>query len=433
MSRTHSSVLAVSLAHALVSSIAFAAPEPAAVPAQADAKAEAKPAVAPAPLAKPEAAPVAKPAAPEPADDVARFLAGLPVPDGSPLKPLEESRAWKSYSKNLSADWAKLRAERLDKMAEWSKTVLRPKIDATRPVFYLFGGPDFMSVAELYPDAPAYLLCGLEPLGKMPRLSSLTRESLDESIDNLHKSINSIVRLSFFKTNDMSGDLTRTELRGILPILYLFVARSGATLLSETRVEIDETGTLKELGEKDKCTGIPGVRLRIQRPGHAGTQDVFYFKHNVEDDVITAGPGFFSFFKKHAPANTFLKAASFLLHRPKQFGKTHDFLVENSTSILQDDSGLPFASLAKGQFSLTLYGTYLRPRPPFTMRLQDDMTQAFKDGPVETLPFLTGYRHVGEANLVLAIPKPGGGKVGAPEKPEATPAKAGGETPAPKK
>jgi hypothetical protein len=237
----------------------------------------------------------------------------------------------------------------------------------------------------------------------------------------------------------MAGDLTRTELRGILPILYLFVARSGATLLEESRVEIDDAGALKVLGEKDKCTGVPGVRLRIQRPGHAGTQDVFYFKHNVEDDVIRSGPGFFTFFKGYAPGNVFLKAASFLLHRPKQFGLTHDFLIANATSILQDDSGLPFASLNKGTFGLTLYGTYLKPRPPFTMRLQDDMTKAFKDGPVEPLPFLTGYRHVGEANLVLAIPKAG---VAAPEKtektektekPEATPVKAGGETAAPKK
>lgn len=337
-------------------------------------------------------------------DDQARFLAGLPVSEGSPLQALEETRAWKTYAKSLTSDWAKLRTQRLDPMAAWSAAVLNQKIDPKKNVFYLFGGPDFMSVATLYPEAPVYILCGLEPLGKVPQLSTLKRESLDADMENLRKSLNSIVRLSFFKTNDMADDLTRTDLRGVLPLLYLFVARSEAKLLESTRVEIDEAGAIKELGEREKCTGIPGMRLRIQRPGQEKTQDVYYFKHNVEDAVVSAGPGFFAFFKRHAPANTFFKAASFLLHRPKQFGLTRDFILENSASVLQDDSGLPFSSLSKDKWSLTLYGTYLRPGPPFRNRLQDDLMEAFKAGPVEPLPFVTGYRHVNESNLVLAVP-----------------------------
>jgi hypothetical protein len=227
--------------------------------------------------------------------------------------------------------------------------------------------------------------------------------ALDEDMRNLRSSLNSIIRLSFFKTNDMRDDLIRTELRGVLPLLYVFVARADGKLLEQTRVEIDAKGELKELGEKDKCIGVPGVRLRIQRKGHEGTQDIYYFKHDVSDDVIRLGPGFLTFFKRYSPANSFLKAASFLLHRPKQFGLTRDFLLGNSRSILQDDSGIPFASLSKEKWNLTLFGTYLRPGPPFTSRLQPDMTEAFKAGPVEPLPFLTGYRRTNESNLVLAV------------------------------
>jgi hypothetical protein len=370
-----------------------------------------------------EEAPAAKPAAEKPeaekpaakahkaavesANDQARFLAGLPVGDDSPLKALENTAAWKSYAKSLDADWAKLHEQRFDKMVAWSTDVLARKTDMNLPVFYLFGGPDYLSMSALYPDAPAYILCGLEPLGKVPAISSLSAADLSEGLKNLRLSLNSIVRLSFFKTNDMAGDLTRTELRGILPILYVFVARAGGKVLDETKVEITDTGDIKELGEHDKCVGIPGVRLRIQREGHDKPQELFYFKHNVEDSVIKTGPSFFTFFKKYAPANTFLKAASFLLHRPKQFGLTHDFLLANSKSILQDDSGLPFASTSTSDWNRTLFGTYLKPRPPFTNRLQDDMTAAFKAGPVEPLPFLTGYRHEGESNLVLAVKKDG--------------------------
>lgn len=347
-------------------------------------------------------------ARPETPDDQARFLAGLPVADGSPLKALQATAAWKAYARALDADWAQLRTQRYDAMRAWSAAVLARRTDLSLPVYYLFGGPDYLSLSALYPDAPTSLLCGLEPLGKVPQLGALTPAELEEGLRNLRLSLNSIIRLSFFKTNDMAGDLTRTELRGVLPLLYVFVARSGATLVEQTRVEITDAGELHPLGEKERCVGIPGVRLTIQRPGHQGTQELLYFKHNVLDSVIKTGPGFFAYLSKFAPANSFLKAASFLLHRPKEFGLTHDFLLAHSRSILQDDSGLPYASLAGDAWTRSLFGTYLPPRPPFRNRLQDDLTQAFKAGPVEPLPFLTGYRREGESNLVLAVKRDSG-------------------------
>ncbi|HEY3450402.1 MAG TPA: hypothetical protein VGK67_28870 [Myxococcales bacterium] len=358
--------------------------------------------------AKADAKPKAKavPFDPEPIDDQARFLAGLPVPEGSPLYGLQQTKFWKAYAKKFDADWDKLHKERLDAMGDWAAKVLAPKIDPKAPVYYLFGGPDFLSVPVLYPEAPLYILGGLEPVGRMPpSLRAMGAAALEEDMRNLRSSLNSIIRLSFFKTNDMREDLVRTELRGVVPLLLVLAARADAKVLEYTRAEITDTGELKDLGATEKCVGVPGARLKIQRNGSSATQEVLYFKHDVSDPVIKAGPGFLAFFKKHAPANTFLKAASFLLHRPKQFGLTRDFLVENSKSILQDDSGLSFDLLAKGPFELILYGKYLRPRPPFTNRIQPDMTEAFNKGPVEPLPFLTGYRKTGESNLVLAISK----------------------------
>ena len=392
-----------------------AEPAPAADAPKDGAKAEAARSPAKAGAAKAEAAPKAeakkaKPVAfaPEPIDDQARFLAGLPVGEGSPLHALQQTKFWKSYAKKFDADWEKLEKERLDAMGAWAQKVLAPKIDPKAPVYYLFGGPDFLSVPVLYPEASAYLLGGLEPVGRMPpALRGMSPMSLEEEVFNLRQSLNSIIRLSFFKTNDMRDDLVRTQLRGVVPLLFALVARSGAKLVGYARVEITDDGELKELGPADKCLGVPGAKLKIQKEGSSQVQEILYFKHDVSDPVIKAGPGFLAYFKKHAPANTFLKAASFLLHRPMQFGLTRDFLVKNSRSILQDDSGLPFELLAKGPFELTLFGKYLRPRPPFTNRIQPDMTEAFEKGPVEDLPFLTGYRKIGESNLVLAIGKPG--------------------------
>ncbi len=355
--------------------------------------------------AEPAPAAAAAPAVQESLDDQARFLAGMPVSDASPLKTLEAEKGVQEYAKALDADWALLRKRRLDPMTEWRTTELAPKIDPKRNLYYLFGGPDFVSAAVLYPEAPVYVLAGLEPIGGVPELTKLKKGALDRGLANLRKSINSTVRSSFFRTNDMAGDLTRTDLRGVMPLLYLFIARSDAKLLEVKLIEIDPSGEVKELAPGAKPDkGVPGAHLRFQRAGHDQPQDLYYLRQNVENNVIDK-TGFFPFFKKFAPANSFFKAASFILHNSKRFSKAKDFMLENSASILQDDSGMPFAALAK-KWDYWLYGTYLRPLPPFTGHLQDDLVKAFKTGPVTPLAFVTGYRRQGQQNLVLAVPKP---------------------------
>ncbi|MBI5542397.1 MAG: hypothetical protein HY901_00795 [Deltaproteobacteria bacterium] len=338
-------------------------------------------------------------------DDQARFLAGLPVAEGSPLATLQQGKDWQEHAKALDADWAKLEQKRLRAMAEWRDSELEPRFDLTRNLYYVFGGPDLISVAVLYPDAPVYVLCGLELIGQVPALSGLKRAALDRAMDNLRRSIASTVRASFFKTNDMAADLSRTELKGVLPLLYLFLARSNATLLDVKLIEIDRTGAYQELAAGAKPgAGVPGARLRFKRAGQEKEQEIFYLRQNVESTVLAKSPGFLAFLKRHGPANSFFKAASFILHNSKRFSRMREFVLENSLSILQDDSGVPFNAL-KDEWRYTLYGRYLRPLPPFQRHLQEELVKAFATGPVKPLPFVTGYRRPGDANLLLALPK----------------------------
>lgn len=359
-------------------------------------------------------------------DDQARFLAGLPVSDSSPLKALEESKEWQDYAKSLEADWGTLRERRLGHMIEWSGQELRQRIDTKANLFYFFGGPDLISVLALYPEAPVYLLCGLEPIGQVPQVSVLKKPILDRAMANLRKSLNTTVRASFFKTSDMAGDLTRTELRGVLPLLYLFAARSDAQVLDVKMIEIASSGEARDLASGEKPgKGVPGVRMRIQRKGQEKTQEIFYVRQNVENDVLARTPGFLAFHKRYAPGNAFFKAASFILHDTKRFSKTRDFVLENSLSVLQDDSGVPFHSFGKDTWSLALYGRYLRPLPPFGGHYQDELVKAFNDGQVRPLPFVTGYRHPGESNLVLATKTRAQAEQAAPKAEELKPAMAG--------
>lgn len=381
-----------------------AAPETSAEP-RADAKAKAEP--------KPAAD--AKPG--ETFDDQARFIAGLPVSEGSPLAEIEKDEQWQDYAKALADDWAKLQDKRLEAMIEFSAKELAPKIDPKANLFYFFGGPDLVSALVLYPEAPVYVLAGLEPIGEIPQISAMRQEVLDRAIDNLRKTIRSTVRSNFFRTNEMAGDLTRTEFKGVLPVLMLFAARTDYQVLDVQLFELDDQGAERALspaarkGDRSKPLG---VRMEIQKKGRDKPQTVYYLRQNVENSVLERTPGFLAFFQKRAPANHFFKAASFILHNTKRFSKCREFVLDSALSILQDDSGVPFEQLKpkkKGKevvepwWDLHLYGKYLRPLPPFDKHYQDDLIKAFKEGPVAPLPFVTGYRHEGEANLVLAIAK----------------------------
>ena len=55
-------------------------------------------------------------------NDVARYLAGMPVAFGSALEPLTQEPSWRAHAQQLNAAWARLDAEQLAKFkAEPSK------------------------------------------------------------------------------------------------------------------------------------------------------------------------------------------------------------------------------------------------------------------------------------------------------------------------
>ncbi len=350
------------------------------------------------------AAPAKDQASPISADEQARFLAGLPVPEDSPLRTLQHGKAWQEHSKATATDWELLEKKRLAPMRVWAGAALWPHMQADAATYYFFAGPDYISVSELYPNSPAYLLCGLEPIVELPALDAMKPEQLEGALSNLRKSLRSTVLASFFKTNDMAVDFRRTDLKGVLPLIYFFVARSGAHILETRLVEVDASGAIRERIGEPAADAVGGVRLRIKRDGPTRDQEVYYFQLNLEDKAMAAKPGFFAFWKSLAPGNSFLKAASFILHNGR-FLETRRFLLQNSSTILQDDSGIPFWTFAKTSWDFYLFGRYFQPHRPFQRAYQKDLEAAFVKGKPARLPFNTGYRLPGEANLVLVVRK----------------------------
>jgi hypothetical protein len=162
-------------------------------------------------------------------NDTARILAGMPVADDSSLLPLEQSAAWQQHAHFFDEAWTRLAARQFTGIRDWEVNYLPDATQPLRVVFYMFSGPDLLYAQQFFPNAGTYILAGTEPIGPVPDLTRFAGPTLDPVLQNLQKSLNSVLNFSFFITKDMKTDLQNEQLKGTLPIFYVFLARAGKT------------------------------------------------------------------------------------------------------------------------------------------------------------------------------------------------------------
>jgi hypothetical protein len=328
-------------------------------------------------------------------DDTARFLAGLQPAADSPLMPLTREPAWQHHAKFFDAAFAQLDSRQLSRIHAWADSNLA----APRPtMFYMFSGPDFLYANAFYSKATTYVLAALEPPGAVPDLTKLPRGSLAPGLANVEHSLSSILSFSFFKTKDMKVDLHASQINGALPILYVFMARSGKTLKSVEAVGLDDKGTL--------LTGADAGRAltrgaRIMFSGNDGIEKtLYYFSTDLSNSGVRAS-GFLKFCDTLAPGNSLIKSASYLLHGGN-FSTVREWLLANSATIIQDDSGIPLAYYSPRKWRFFPFGRYAGPISEFPGRYQEQYAELFTRA--QPIDFGIGYRwRSHESNLLLSV------------------------------
>ncbi len=337
------------------------------------------------------------------ADQISRFLAGLDGFEATTIGNLALSQAWQDHSNELDASWANADRMRLNAMTQWAIAEIHPKIRRPRQIFYMFGGPDFLSVVTLFREVPTYILAGLEPVGQIPNLATMPQEILEGSLGNLRFSLRSVLEKSFFETREMREDLERGGVNGVLPILCVFAARTGHEILDYQYVVLSAEGVPQALnsGEAAKADGVL-LGLRVS-PG-SPRQELYYFKTDLSDAGIAKNDRFMKFMQSRGTGSSYLKAASYLMHG-SGFNGVRDFLLGNSAFILQDASGIPFKHLVSEQWKLELFGRYVGAVDIFQEHAQPDLQMAFADPmAVKPLPFGTGYRRDdSESHQIFAL------------------------------
>src|SRR5216117_2357862 len=347
----------------------------------------------------PEVAPRAVPVAAGP-NDVARFLAGMPVPETSLLAPLTRDPAWQAHAAFFEEQFSKLNLRQLQKLHAWQETYLPESLQPIPVAFYMFSGPDFLYVDQFFPKAAVYVLCGKEAMGPPPDPLRIT--NLSGALGNLENAMKSSLNTTYFITKDMKVDLHEQNLNGVLPILYAYMARADKSITNVTFGSLNSSGAFEDAAPGRKGGNIPGVRIKYTDNPSGDSQTLYYFTTDISDGGVKATPGFLKFCQRLGVGSSFLKSSSYLMFE-QGFATIRNFILEHSNRIVQDDSGIPLAYFDPSKWNVRFFGVYLGPIEIFRQHDQPRMRELFGQSNPPPLEFGFGYRwNYKEANLMVA-------------------------------
>ena len=197
----------------------------------------------------------------------------------SPLMPLTRDPAWQRHAKFFDNAFAQLEQRQLSKIRSWTEANLA----APRPtMFYMFSGPDFLYANAFYSKASTYVLSALEPVGSVPDLTRLPPGGIGAALYSVERSLSSILSFSFFITKQMKTDLQAGKLSGTLPILYVFLARSGKTIRDVSPIALDDKGAAYFANENPGPNATRGITHPVRRQRWRGEDAVLFLDRPFE-------------------------------------------------------------------------------------------------------------------------------------------------------
>lgn len=376
-------------------------------------------------------------------NDNARFIAGMKSEEGSDFSKFEKNPDWKQYAAWYNNTWGRLEKGQLHKIKSWSEQELvfnnssavsqqnnADNESQSSTIFYPFSGADFLYATTLFPAAEQYVMIGLEPVGKVPDIRKIPVDFWENYFLALRTAQDDILTASFFKTKDMKVDFRIQELKGTLPILMIFLTRTGNKIITMEPVQINDSGKIVESSfekiayhqfsqmngiritfEKDRKQDADSANLKNDFENKNVQKTLYYFSIDLSNNSLIKKPHFENFMNNFGEVVTFIKSASYLMHQ-NDFSMIRKSILDHSSIVLQDDSGIPLKYFVEedptiaGQAwsELTFYGAYKEPIRLFKNFYQGDLKKNYADTTkTKPLLFRIGYQtQTNKSNLMLA-------------------------------
>jgi hypothetical protein len=151
------------------------------------------------------------------------------------------------------------------------------KNPAATTVFYPFSGPDFLIANIFYPDADQYIMIGMEPIGYLPEVCKMPSDSGNSYLNTINNSLKDIFRRSCFITSIMNSDLRKTKVNGTIPLISLFIKRTGHQIVSFQRIGVDSDGRWQIIDSlKNNKNIVRGVKVDFVSLSNKKCSQVFF-------------------------------------------------------------------------------------------------------------------------------------------------------------
>ena len=152
----------------------------------------------------------------------------------------------------------------------------------------------------------------------------------------------------------------------------------------------------------------PGTGLEISFCQEDGEPRLLeYHCVNLSDPMLRKRPGFFKYLERDCTFVTYLKGASYLLHKT-YFSRIRKFILSRSKTVVQDDSGiaLHYFTDDKRTWKFDLFGKYTEPVSLFRKCFQPDLDSLYQMQGARRLGFGIGYNYRDRnSNLMIARPQ----------------------------
>jgi hypothetical protein len=308
----------------------------------------------------------------------------------------------KQHYKVFSEQWQKLEDSRLSKMRPWRDTELAKVNKEQHNLFYPFSGPDFLNAYEFFPNCDNYLMFGLEPIGSLPDLKNFNVGYLG----SIRNALSVIFQRNYFITSYMGSDLAG---KGVVPIISLFLVRTGNEIVSIQKVTLNKDGSYKLIPfsqdpGKDVLTGLC---IEFLNKNKKKSQKIFYFGTDIEDPAMAKKEDLANFIRSFPNKIAFVKSASYTMHGGN-FSIVRNLLLEGCSLVLQDDTGVRYEVFTELGWDVQLYGKYARPVADFAAyTYQPKLAEAYQTqkDKIKTLSFTYGYHWSTDLASVLIATK----------------------------
>lgn len=323
--------------------------------------------------------------------NVARFIAGLEVKKDTQLINIQKKDYYKKHIKFVKETWSQVEKKHLKPVRKWVKDEKIVENKDTATLLYPFSGPDFLYGSTFYPNCRTYILAALEPQGTVPNFKAMKDKNIANYLLGIEHSLKYLNKVGYFVTQHMGSDFSKLYLNGNLHMICYFLARTNHKLIDVSTVYLNEKGEpIVYTDKKQAGKNIKALRIQFTDEKQSVKKELYYYSLDVSDANMKRKPQFFKFLDRYPKKFAYMKSASYILLN-STFKSLRDYILNNASKILQDDTGVPYKYFDNTKFDVKLYGVYTGVIKQLKYAFQPDLKKAIDALPKKQLPFHISY------------------------------------------